>query len=111
MAGNGRDPSDPIDFVLVPYGVDEGEMDIDPIGEVSIRLTDLDDGLTVIGVPEDLDDASIHAVADAIESSVQERGIHRQFIIVKGLQSKWRFFKLIRKDQWDAQMQEPRARR
>lgn len=98
---------DPIEFVIVPYKGEAGEMDVEGLPTIELRLTDIEDGISFIGIPEDLGLAELKAVRDAITEAVQAQGIQRRFVVVQGL-DRLSFHRLIPKSQWDPVMQEPR---
>ncbi len=98
---------EPIEYVLAPYQGDPGEMDVEGLPTVELRLTDIEGGISFVGVPEDLRNDQLLAVTKAIEDAVQAQGVQRRFVIVKGL-DRLNFYRLIPKSQWDPVMQEPR---
>jgi len=110
MRGNGHPPAE-VEYVLIPIDVDEGETET-PAGLVSLTVADLDEGLTVVGVPRDLTLDQRKRLMEAIADDNKESGRPRKFVVVYGeIGSRWRFWRLVRRDRYDSEFHEERPNR
>jgi hypothetical protein len=94
------------EYVIVPMGWDEGEIE-GPDGPMAIQLLDLCDEITVVGAPRDLDPESFRRLSKAFSEHATPG--KREFIIVAGpIPVDWQFVKLIPRDQYDPVLRERR---
>jgi hypothetical protein len=98
-----------IEYVLQPIEGDKGEMAVTE-GErslvVDVCVKDLDDNLTIIGVDPETPVDQVLMLQRMIQQSPQASA-GRHFIVVHGDISKWVFARLIRRDKWDKDFNEP----
>lgn len=108
MSGNGTSP-ERVDYVLVALDAEGGEVET-PLGPVAVTMADLDRGITVVGVPGETSGPDRQKLVEALGDASRERGTPRQFIVVDGaLGERWKFWRLVRKDRYDAEFDEERV--
>lgn len=93
------------EYVLVPIGVDGGE-----IGEgdnlIAIQMADVCDEITMIGAPHDADPAMLQQLANGL---AQRANTKRTFILLPGgIPDDWQAVHLVPRDEYDAVLQERR---
>lgn len=98
--GNGA-PQAEAQYVLVPVGVDAGDV-ATKIGPIAVTMADLDNGLTVVGVPSSTSLAERKSLLDALTGAAGETGVRRKFLVCDGeVGVRWKFWRMIRRDRYD----------
>jgi hypothetical protein len=98
-----------VEYVVVPIPPDDGEMPT-PVGVISMTLTDLEGGITLLGLPADAPLEAAVNMVKTLEEAARAGGKPRRFVVIFGAPTcvAWR---LIRKDVYDADFGEAGPRR
>lgn len=94
------------EYVIVPMGWDEGEIEGDD-GPMEIQLTDLSDDITVVGTPAGLAPENYERLVKMLDKKGAPG--QREFIVLTGpIPVDWQFVKLVPRDQYDPVLRERR---
>ena len=93
-----------VEYVVVQLDADEGEIDT-PSGPIPVKVMDLCDEVTVIGVPEELPLERGNEILKAIEAKAISTPA-RRFMVVHGLNERVRIVRFVRRDLWDEDLRE-----
>lgn len=94
------------DFALVPVAHDDGEMDT-AVGVLSLRLADIEDGFTFVGVRGDLQPGERDALVQALDMASRERNGQTRFVVLNGqIDEKYQILRVVTKAAYDEDFDE-----
>jgi hypothetical protein len=113
VAGDNGTHPETVEYVLVPVDPDTGEVVLTDGYAVPVMMADVDQGLTVVGVPSDLEAGRKNALVKTLGERTRAAGADgRQFLVLDGeLGVRWKFWRMIRRDRYDEDFDEARPGR